>query len=166
MTTPNVRSKKLGDPGSLPVVIWRDIFVLLDSGTLRVPDYALLERMALAQAYRHPFGLGCLIVLPATAKPPPEEVRKTIAGVLNRTTASIRCMCWLVLGSGFRAATVRAALSGLRMLSQTPYPTHVSATAGEALQWILEHLENGKERSSEVESIMAEIDSARLSLWP
>jgi len=149
-----------------PVVMWRDVFALVDQGKTEVSDYPILERMVLEQAARYSGGLGCLVIIPSTASPPSEEVRRAINETLTRLAPKLRCLSWLVEGSGFRAATVRAALSGLRMLNRPPYPTLIASDMTEAVGWILPHLSDGKSREAEVPTAVEAILRARSSARP
>jgi len=148
----------------LPVVLWADIFALVDQGSARPGDYPVLGRMVLEQGKKHPGGLGGLVIIPSEANPPPEEVRRAIGELLVNVTPQLRCLCWLVEGAGFRAATVRAALIGLRVFSRRSYPTHVARDMTEAIGWILKNLEHGKSRESDLKTAMDAIQRARRSM--
>ena len=150
----------------VPVVMWRDIFALVDQGRSKVEDYPILEALVIEQAGRHPGGLACLVIIPSTASPPPDHVRRAISDVLARLAPKLRCLCWLVEGSGFRAAAVRATLAGLRMVNRSPYPTLVASDLNEALRWILPHLADGKLRFDEIPDAVESITHGRKSLRP
>jgi len=136
----------------LPVVMWRNIFALVDKGNATVSDYPILERMVLEQGKRYPSGLGCLVIIPALANPPPEDVRRAIREVLANLAPQLRCLCWLVEGTGFRAAAVRATLVGLRVFSRQPYATRVASDMTEALRWVLSHLAKGAPAQTDIRS--------------
>jgi hypothetical protein len=134
----------------LPVVMWRNIFALVDQGSGSASDYPVLEGMVREQGKRHPGGLGCLVIIPSLANPPPEDVRRAIREVLANLSPQLRCLCWLVEGTGFRAAAVRATLVGLRVFSRQPYVTSVASDMTESLQWLLAHLSKGAPTTGEV----------------
>jgi hypothetical protein len=144
-----------------PVSLWRDLFVLVDKGDTKVSDYPILEKMVLEQSEEHPGGLGCLVIIPANASPPPDDVRAAIKGVLTRLAPKLRCLCWVVEGSGFRAAAVRATLTGLRMFSRPPYPTNVASSMSQALTWVMAHLAHGTGRAADVPIALDAIERAR-----
>jgi len=148
----------------LPVILWADIFALVDQGNARPGDYPVLERLVLEQGKKHPGGLGGLVIIPSEANPPPEEVRRAISEVLMNVGPQLCCLCWLVEGAGFRAATVRAALIGLRVFSRRSYPTRVAGDMTEAIGWILKNLEHGKSRDSDLATAMDAIQRARRSM--
>jgi hypothetical protein len=151
---------------SLPVVLWADIFALVDQGNALPSDYPILERMVLEQATKHLGGLGGLVIIPSAAKPPPEEVRRAIRELLTNVNPHVRCLCWLVEGTGFRAAAVRAALIGLRVFSRQSYATHVANDMTEAVRWILKNLEHGTSRQADLEIAVAAIQRARRNIHP
>lgn len=157
---------RLTPPSPVPVVMWRDIFALVDRGRTNVSDYPVLEAMVREQAERYPRGLGCLVIIPASAKPPPDDVRRAINGVLTRLEPLLNCLCWQVEGTGFRAAAVRAALAGLRIVHRPPYPTLVASDMSEALRWMFPYLRDGMARLSEIPSAVDAIGKARASMLP
>jgi hypothetical protein len=134
----------------LPVVMWRNVFALVDKGNATASDYPILERMVREQGKRHPEGLGCLVIIPAVANPPPEDVRRAIRDVLANLAPQLRCLCWLVEGTGFRAAAVRATLVGLRVFTRQPYTTRVASDMTESLQWVLAQLSRAAPTQTEV----------------
>jgi hypothetical protein len=150
----------------LPVVIWQDIFVVVDHGALHASRYAEIEQVGRDLIARHGAGIAVLVIIPSVAKPPPEEVRTAITNMLARVAPSLRCVCWLVEGSGFGAAAVRAALTGLQLVSRSPYPTRVCSSVGEALSWILPHMRDGNTRLGTVSDAVQAIAEGRKTLSP
>jgi hypothetical protein len=145
----------------MPVVLWNDIFVLVDQGNAVASDYPNLQRLVLEQGKKHPGGLGGLVIIPAAASPPPEEVRRAIRDVLTQVTPQLRCLCWLVEGTGFRAAAVRAALIGLGVFSRHRYATHVAIDMTDAVGWILKKLEQYEPRQSDLDIALEAIQRGR-----
>src|SRR5262245_1624927 len=86
------------------VVQWNDLFVIVDDGTLQLDEYRRLEGLVKIQSAKFLSGLGCLVILPPGAKPPPEEIRKYINSLLERLGSALRCLCYAVEGTGFRSA--------------------------------------------------------------
>jgi hypothetical protein len=168
MASPNTHSRfsPHAPAAPVPVVLWRDIFALVDRGRTSVSDYPALEAMVRKQAEQYPRGLGCLVIIPANADPPPDDVRRAINDVLTRLAPSLLCLCWLVEGRGFRAAAVRAALAGLRIARRPPYPTTVASDMIAALRWIILHLPNGGARMSDIPIAAGAISEGRTTLLP
>jgi hypothetical protein len=129
---------------SVQIILWEDIFVIIDDGSGLASDYEAIQRMVAEQSLRHTAGLGCLTIVPCNAKPPSQEVRKWLNVALE--TAPLRCICWVVEGAGFQAAMVRAVITGLRFVRHPPYPTHIAGDVDQALRWILPCLEGGAKR--------------------
>jgi hypothetical protein len=103
-----------------------------------------------------------MVIIPAYARPPQEEVRHAIKLTLHRVAGQLRCLCWLVEGSGFRAATVRAALAGLALFARAPYPTAVHKDLAEGLDWLFRHF--GPEVSAgDIRDAATSIERGRLS---
>jgi hypothetical protein len=117
------------------IVQWQDLFVIVDNGHVTVGEYERLEPLVRVQAKGCPDGLGCLVIIPDKADPPPSAVRHHLEGMLGRLP--IRSLAYLVEGTGFRAATARAALIGLGIFQRTRYPTKVLTTLETALDFVL-----------------------------
>src|SRR5687767_10195971 len=117
------------------IVQWQDLFVIVDDGHVSIKEYERLEPLVRVQAKGCPQGLGCLVIIPEKADPPSSAVRQHLEGMLERLT--IRSLAYLVEGTGFRAATARAALIGLGIFQRKRYPTKVFTTILPALEWLL-----------------------------
>lgn len=148
---------------NIRVILWNDVFVVVDNGSGRARDYKVLHEL-ITQRTRHVRrGLGCLAIIPQGATPPPLEVR----AALDQTLQSIplHCICWVVEGQGFHSAMVRAVLTGLRFLKYQKYPTHIARSLEDALAWMLPLLQGGAARLSELragaEYIRSQRESAR-----
>jgi len=63
-------------------------------------------------------------------------VREAIAGVIRGGGATVRAMASLYEGAGFGAATLRAVVTGLNLLSRTSTPVKVFATMEAAAAWL------------------------------
>jgi hypothetical protein len=129
----------------LPLIVWRDIFVVVDSGSAKAADYTVIEAHIHQQAAATPGGLACLVIIPPGATPPADEVRRALKSGFHRAAHCLRCTCWLVEGTGFRAATVRAALAGLRLFIRVSHPTRITDNLEDAIRWMLVHLGPGRD---------------------
>ncbi len=130
------------------IIQWRDLFVIIDDGSLPVDEYARIETIVKMQAQKNAGGLGCLVIIPQGAQPPPLEVRRYLDGMLDRLP--MRCLAYLVEGSGFRAAAARAALVGMRVFSRRSYSTKVASSLDEAITWMLQHLGGNQDRKGDL----------------
>jgi hypothetical protein len=144
---PNDRERSMADVTSifartseLRVVIWRDLFVIVDNGHARPSDYMSCAREVNQLAQRYPDGVGLITVLPPLTTPPEPEVRQAIKDAYGVVAKHLRAVCWIVEGTEFRAAAVRAALAGLRLLMRPPFPTMVTSTYQEGVTWVLAKL--------------------------
>jgi hypothetical protein len=145
----------------LDIVYWEDIVVVVDSGRGAPGLYDKAADRVARHAGRCPSGVGILTVIPADATPPPDEVRKAMNAALATVERSIRCLCWIVEGTGFQGAMVRGVCNGLRVFRRRPYPTKVATEMHQALSWMLPHLEGGKERLPRIYEAAATINGLR-----
>ena len=142
------------------VVQWQDLFVIVDDGHVSIQEYERVEPLVLGQAKSCPKGLGCLVIIPDKANPPPAAVRHHLEGMLGRLP--IRALGYLVEGTGFKAATARAALIGLGIFQRTAYPSKVFTALDAALGWLL----TGATRQSDVRRATNEIAECRARELP
>ncbi len=148
----------------MQVILWQDIFAVVDTGKARPHEYGSLRSLITAQAEKFPNGIGCLAIIPGNATPPSDRSREALNLGLDAARGSLRCMCWLVEGSGFQGAMVRAVLTGLRLVVQRSYDTHVSTNIDEALGWMLTHLGNRASGPAEIEDARRAILGQRLDV--
>ncbi len=141
------------------IIQWRDLFVIIDDGKLPVDEYARIETIVKTQAQKNAGGLGCLVIIPEGAQPPPAEVRRYLDGMLDRLP--MRCLAYLVEGSGFRAAAARAALVGMRVFQRRRYSTKVSSSLDEAIKWTLAQLGGDDARKADLPTATRAIVEAR-----
>lgn len=121
----------------LRIAIWRDVFVIVDNGHGHPSDYLSCAREVHQLAHRYPDGLALVTVLPPLTTPPEPEVRQAIKDAYALVAKHLRAVCWIVEGTEFRAAAVRAALAGLRLLMRPPFPTMIASSYEEGLPWVL-----------------------------
>jgi hypothetical protein len=114
---------------------WRDLFVIIDDGHVPIREYERVEPLVRTQAKSCPNGLGCLVIIPDKASPPPSAVRSHLEGMLGRLP--IRGLGYLVEGTGFKAATVRGVLIGLGIFQRSKYPSKVFTALDVGLGWLL-----------------------------
>jgi hypothetical protein len=137
---------------SLTTFLWRDILVIRDDGRAQAADYAGLLAIAERVQRAQPSGFGVLVIVPNSAVPPPDAARRAMRTTLYRVEKSIRCMCWLIEGSGFQASMARAVLVSMRLLSHRPYERHISMDLQQALTWMLALLDRGSSRAGELDA--------------
>ncbi len=140
---------------------WQDLFVLVDDGSIPVSRYAPLEAAMREQARMHPRGVALLCILPPDARPPPEEVRRSLKATLMRLAPLISSLAYVIEGTGFKGVAARATLVGMKIFSLRPYPIYVEVSVREALGKLVSHMVNGHMLSIEV--IMNMIAEARLT---
>ena len=90
-----------------------------------------------AMKERHPAGFATMTyVLPSAGFKMEADARQAAADATKAYAESIRIIANVVEGSGFAAATARAVLSGLHLLTRLQPPERVFASGDEALEWI------------------------------
>jgi hypothetical protein len=143
------------------IIQWRDLFIIIDDGSVPVSEYQRIEAIVTTQAKSNPGGLGCLVIIPQGAQPPPAEVRRYLDGMLDRLP--MNSLAYLVEGSGFRAAAVRAALVGMRVFQRRSYSTKVSPSLDEAVKWLLQSLGGSNDRKGDLPQACKAIVDGRVA---
>jgi hypothetical protein len=138
---------------------WQDLFVLFDDGSLKY--YEPIEAAMREQAKQFPQGIVGLCVLPPDARPPPDDIKRTVKNLLNRLAPSLTALAYVIEGTGFRGVAARATLVGMKIFSSRPYPIYVETSMQEALTRVLPHLPVGQTVTSDVTVIMRALDDAR-----
>ncbi len=148
-----------------PVVFTQNVFAVIDDGRAHLEDYLVAEQRIREVATKYPSGVGCIVVIPAGAKPPPEPQRRAIEGVLTRLSGDLRGLVWVVEGGGFQAAAVRGVLMGLALYGRRLYPTRVCTSVPEALGWLASKLDTEPHRL-DIERAAQKIKETRATYAP
>jgi len=146
----------------LPVIVHRNLIVIIDHGQASAADYVASKAIALERARAFPAGLGCMVIIPPDARPPKDDARRAIKAALDEVSQHLRCLCWTIEGSGFRAATLRAALAGLGLFVRAPYPTSVQKDVASGLHWLIRHF--GDTFPTDLAEVTSSVLHARLGL--
>ena len=141
-------------------VQWQDLFIVVDDGSIPLAQYDAIEAAMKDQARACPSGIGCLVILPPGAKPPPDDVKLRVKNLLNSFGSQLTCLGYLIEGTGFKAVAARAALVGMKIFMTRPYPVYVETSMSAVLQKMLPHLTKGR-ATTDVERIGATIAESR-----
>jgi hypothetical protein len=118
--------------GPLAISIW--------DAPPRIEDARVAADLLATLARREPRMLVMAVLGPDT--PPPESaVRDTLAKKLAEIGDKVRCVANVVEGQGFRAATMRAVLTGMVLVIRPKYPQMACATIMEGSHFVAEQSE-------------------------
>jgi hypothetical protein len=96
-----------------------------------------IQREALEHVvHRYPGEASVLCIIEPTSEPPPQELREAASALLNSLAPKLRCVAYVIEGTGFRAAMIRGVLSGIELVRRKAYPARYFATVGQAAAWI------------------------------
>lgn len=142
-------------------VQWQDLFAIFDDGSIPIRQYDPIETAMREQAKQFPQGIAVLVILPPDAKPPPDDIKRTVKSVLTRLASSLTCLAYVIEGTGFKGVAARATLVGMKIFASRPYPIYVETSIPDALQKILPHLAVGQTITTDVNVIAKAIADAR-----
>lgn len=161
----------LMESAPLPLAMWRNIFVVVDDGSLTIEEVERIAHQVLKLGLKHSSGVGGITIIPAKSRPPSEPHRQAIKRAYALVARHLKAMCWTVEGQGFRAATLRAGLAGLRLLLQPSFPTKIADGLEDGIAWLSAQLNSGSgggvaEGVVEIRGQLASIQETRRSLSP
>ncbi|APR85992.1 Hypothetical protein A7982_11341 [Minicystis rosea] len=105
-------------------------------------------------ARKHPKGFAVVgIIGEEVPVAMPADVRALATAITKEFRPNYYALCEVVVGSGFRAATLRSIVSGIRMVARTTCPAQVFAETGPCARWLGPHM---------TQAIGAPIDAAAL----
>lgn len=145
---------------------WHDLFIVIDDGLISVPRYDAIEAAMREQARLYPRGIACLVVLPPDARPPSDEIKRVVKGLLSRLVDSLSALGYIVEGTGFKGVAARAALVGMKIFASRPYPIYVETSMREVVAKLLPHLSEGQTITNDPKVIMNVIADARMTWIP
>jgi molybdopterin converting factor small subunit len=151
--------------------------VLLWRGVVNEPRFQLQREAIELVANGSPGDAVILCVIEPTSEPPPQELREAATRLLNELAPKIRCVAFVIEGSGFRAAMIRGVLSSLELMRRSAYHVRYFASVAEATAWIAvetgrrsvdlaEATSSLRKRLNELDGSRANRDSKRVSRWP
>ena len=145
---------------------WHDLFIVIDDGVISLARYDVIETAMREQAKHYPNGIACLVILPPDARPPSDEIKRAVKGLLSRLASSLSSLGYVVEGTGFKGVAARAALVGMKIFASRPYPIYVEIHMREVLAKLLPHLSEGQTITADVGVIMNVIADARMTWIP
>lgn len=80
-------------------------------------------------------GVRVVIIVEPSARLPSKLLRNQIAQMMSRSRRKIRVTALVYEGSGFGAASIRAVVTGLNIVSRHPFPYRVFSSVSSALAW-------------------------------
>lgn len=115
--------------GSTCILLWRG---LVTEARFQIQREAMEHVIS-----KNPGHAGIMCIIEPTSEPPSQELREAASKLLSELGPRIRCVAYVVEGSGFRAAMIRGVLSSIELLKRgKAFPSRYFATVGHAAAWI------------------------------
>lgn len=159
-------TRSLGDAALIRILVWRQLIVVVDRDGARASDYALAGEQVNDHVKGHAGGFGLVVVFPPLMTPPEPEIRHAIRDAYARVGTKLHAVAWVIEGTNFRAAAVRAALAGLRLVMRLPFPTAVTNNYEAAVPFVLDKLPGHVSQGVDMRGLITGIrqDVGRLSV--
>lgn len=110
--------------------------VLLWRGVVNASRFQFQREAVEYVTSRHPGEAALLCIVEPTSEPPPQELRQAASELLSELGPKLRCVAYVIEGTGFRAAMIRGVLSGIELMRRSSYPARYFAHASHAAAWI------------------------------
>jgi hypothetical protein len=136
-----------GVVGPLALSVWDGV---------ATPVHARAAASLLASLAKTEKGMLVMAVLGPNNPPPDGEVRDILAQELTKCDDRIRAVAQTIEGQGFRAATLRAVLTGMSLVLRTKRPEKVCSSVEEAAQFLAPHSQ-GRISAYDIERAVVEL---------
>lgn len=143
------------------VGVWRNLLIVVWRKDTRADAVAGVSAVLGELGERHS-DIALLQVIEENATAPDTEARRALSTMLRQHGGSIRCSAIVYEGDGFRAATLRAVVTGIALLSRPAYPHVVFASTIAAINWTARHFSH--DGPVYAEQVRNAVDELRLML--
>lgn len=118
---------------------WRNAYILdfHDTPTVEGLDASVAsKRIALR---RNPDGVMVINLVDGEKPPPSGPIRRHAEAKSKEDPHGVLCHATIILGEGFKPATIRSMLAGMYLVTRAPYPRKVFAASAEAAAWAVQY---------------------------
>jgi hypothetical protein len=120
------------------VARWRDFFLAVWKGETHMEAVDRLDAEMRRYRGENAIPVGMLMVVAERAALPSPSVRARMSRHMHRTHDEVRASALVYEGDGFRAAAIRAVVTGLNLVTKTAYPHKVFGSVLSAADWMCE----------------------------
>ncbi|MBL8741012.1 MAG: hypothetical protein JNK04_07965 [Myxococcales bacterium] len=137
---------------------WRGVYILdfRDTPTRESLDATIEGKRKIQSLF--PSGLYVFNIIDGQKPAPDGEVRNYAAKKQDEDHAGVLAHITVVRGDGFRPSTIRSLLTGLYLMSRTPFPRKVFAHLHDGTTWLGAHV-NDAAFGSDLLSVLHEVRS-------
>ncbi len=139
---------------------WKNVAISVWRTQTRPAAVARMSQILGELVSRH-HDVALIQVVEGGATAPDADARRAISTMLRLYSDSIRCSAVVFESDGFRAATLRAVVTGIALLSRPPYPHVVFASTIAAINWTARHFAaDGPDFAEEARDAVSELRRA------
>jgi hypothetical protein len=124
------------DPGHFGFYVWQNIMIVRWSRSGTGPAVERLTHVREKLETEHPEGLSVVHLIVDNAGLPTAEARAGVKELLARYRNQRVCLAVVVLGAGFWASAMRAAITGVRMLIPGELAMSIFAELEDVAKWL------------------------------
>jgi len=154
---PTVVTAKTKDE-AVHILTWHDIGAIWVKGIPTVENQRETELLVINALGQYANSYGAFVIINAALPPPTYEVRTELDTIYNRLAPRLRCVAYVILGSGFQTALIRTALVGSNWVSRRPYPTSTTSDLRKGASWLYYTMPKDPERGN-VDDFLGALDA-------
>lgn len=138
---------------------WRQVYIVefRDTPSIESLDASVLGKREVAAG--NPDGIVVLNILPGDRPLPSSEVRAYAEQKQGEDTAGVLGHATILTGDGFRAGTIRSMLTGLFLVSRSPFPRKVFSATPEAAAWLSTVVRAGRPWATSLVQVVSSVQA-------
>ncbi len=153
------------EPGHFSFYYWENVAICCWAQQATGESLRRLERTAAKIARLDPKASTVQIIAQGAAMPTP-EARDGFVKLMRRYTDQLTCIAIVIRGGGFWASGLRAAVTGIRMVSPRQFPFRMHNSIDEVVKWLPEEHEKLTGVRIEPRLLLAALQEAEAPLEP
>jgi hypothetical protein len=124
------------EPGAFLFGVWKNILVAVWRSQATGPAVERLAKATDAVAARRPGPRSNVHLIASGAGLPTAEARAAFVTLMKRNAESLACVAIVIDGTGFWSGALRAALSGIHVLSPRSFDFRLLGATEDVVRWL------------------------------
>jgi hypothetical protein len=110
------------EPGKFAFYAWHNITIVIWLSQATGPAVLRLGKVLQSMVETHPKGISSVQIITDRAAVPTSEARKGFVDLMKQHAKQLACVAVVLLGGGFWASAMQAAVTGIRMITPHSFP--------------------------------------------
>jgi hypothetical protein len=129
------------EPGKFAIYGWQNITIVVWPNQATGPTVLRFAKVIQSVVEAHPEGISNVQIILDGAGVPTSEARAGFIDLMKQYAKQVACVAVVLLGGGFWASAIRAAVTGISMIAPHTFPLRMHGSMAEVAKWLpVEHL--------------------------